>query len=387
MTTDGTHVQPPDAANAPTEGAAVPAHVLVVDDQPIVREFLAEVLRVQGHRVSLAERGEAALDLIRKDPPHVVLTDLKMNGMDGHDLVRRIRASHPAVVPVVITGFGTVQHAVDVMRDGAFDVLTKPCPAAEIVSTVAKALEHQRALQTNADLRERLRVQEKLAMIGKLAAGVAHELNNPLDATLRCVRMVASRTGGDAESKELLDLAHAGLLRMADIVKSLLTFSRHAAIQQKPEPLARLVEEAVAGVAMAVADLAPKITSELAPDVAEHPVPRALHQVLTNVVRNAADATGPTGHVQVRARRDGDRVRIEVRDDGPGMPPGVLQRIFEPFFTTKPPGKGTGLGLPISARVVENLGGAITVECPPSGGTLVRVTLPFAPSGAPASAR
>ena len=189
------------------------------------------------------------------------------------------------------------------------------------------------------------------------------------------------------ESKELLDLAHAGLLRMADIVKSLLTFSRHAAIQQKPEPLARLVEEAVAGVAMAVADLAPKITSELAPDVAEHPVPRALHQVLTNVVRNAADATGPTGHVQVRARRDGDRVRIEVRDDGPGMPPGVLQRIFEPFFTTKPPGKGTGLGLPISARVVENLGGAITVECPPSGGTLVRVTLPFAPSGAPASAR
>src|SRR5436305_15190849 len=119
------------------------------------------------------------------------------------------------------------------MRRGAFDVLVKPCPAGEIVATVAKALEHNSALQGNADLRERLRVHEKLAMIGKLAAGVAHELNNPLDATLRCVRMAMERTNKDPESKEALDIAHAGLLRMADIVKSLLTFSRQGAREPK----------------------------------------------------------------------------------------------------------------------------------------------------------
>src|SRR5947207_9888222 len=200
------------------------AHVLVVDDQPIVREFLAEVIRMQGHRVSLAADGDAALELARTDPPQLVLTDIKVRGVDGRGLVRWIRDAHPAVVSIVITGFGTVQHAVDLMRDGAFDVLTKPCPANEIVATVTKALEHHRALQSNADLRERLRVHEKLAMIGKLAAGVAHELNNPLDATLRCVRMAMERLSGDAEGREYLDLAHAGLLRMADIVKSLLTF-------------------------------------------------------------------------------------------------------------------------------------------------------------------
>ena len=192
---------------APSERAG---HVLVVDDQAIVRDFLAEVLRLQGHRVTLASNGAEALELVRKDPPHVLLTDLKMSGLDGHTLVRRVREAHPAVVPIVITGFGTVQHAVDLMREGAFDVLTKPCPAAEIVSTVSKALEHHEALQSNADLRERLRVHEKLAMIGKLAAGVAHELNNPLDATLRCVRMAMDRLGGDAEAREVLDLAHAG---------------------------------------------------------------------------------------------------------------------------------------------------------------------------------
>src|SRR5436190_6812063 len=214
----------PAESNGAGSPAPRPAHVLVVDDQPIVREFLSEVLKIEGHRVSVAETGPEALAIAKRDPPQVLLTDLKMDGMAGEELIRRIRETHPAVVPVVITGFGTVERTVDLMRRGAFDVLTKPCPAGEIVATVAKALEHNTALQGNADLRERLRVHEKLAMIGKLAAGVAHELNNPLDATLRCVRLAKDKANG--ETTELLDLAQAGLLRMADIVRSLLAFSR-----------------------------------------------------------------------------------------------------------------------------------------------------------------
>src|SRR5436190_3591703 len=242
----------PAESNGAGSPAPRPAHVLVVDDQPIVREFLSEVLKIEGHRVSVAETGPEALAIAKKDPPQVLLTDLKMDGMAGEELIRRIRDVHPAIVPVVVTGFGTVERTVDLMRRGAFDVLTKPCPAGEILATVAKALEHHAALQGNADLRERLRVQEKLAMIGKLAAGVAHELNNPLDATLRCVRMAKDRAGSDAEAAEYLDLAQAGLLRMADIVKSLLTFSRHAAVEQAPQALARLVEEASTGMTLAL---------------------------------------------------------------------------------------------------------------------------------------
>jgi two-component system NtrC family sensor kinase len=327
--------------------------------------------------VTLAASGDEALDVAREDAPDVCLTDLSMRGMDGQDLIRRLREQHPSIVPIVITGFGTVQRTVDLMRLGAFDVLTKPCAAGEIGATVAKALEHHEALRANADLRERLRVQDKLAMIGKLAAGVAHELNNPLDAALRCVRMAKDRVGEDAEAVESLDLAHAGLLRMADIVKSLLTFSRHAAVEQAPQALHALVEESVTGVSLALADEAPRITTEVAPEVARADVPRGLFQVVTNLVRNAADATGKTGHVKVRAARDGDDLRVRVEDDGPGIPPAVLPRIFEPFFTTKAPGKGTGLGLPISARIVEKFGGSISVECPPTGGTVVSVTLPL----------
>jgi signal transduction histidine kinase len=358
------------------------APVLVVEDEPSTREFLAAVLAREGHRVSSASDVESALALARRDPPNVMLTDLKLGETDGQTLVTRVRDLHPSTVTIVITGFGTVEGAVDLVRGGVFDVLAKPCPASEVAARVAKAVEHQSMLETNADLRERLRVQEKLAMIGKLGAGVAHELNNPLDATLRCVRLAWERTAGDAEAREYLDLARAGLQRMADIVKSLLTFSRQAAIEQAPAALESLVEEASTAVTLALAEAAPRIRPELTPEARRTPVARGLHQVLVNVLRNAADATGPTGRIEVRAVREGDELRIEVRDDGPGMPPAVLQRVFEPFYTTKPPGKGTGLGLPISARVVEKLGGAITVECPPSGGTVVRITLPVGPAAA-----
>jgi signal transduction histidine kinase len=347
-----------------------------VDDKVEVREFLEAALSGAGYRVSLAADGGDALRLCRSDTPQVVITDLTMSPMSGRDLVEVLRHECPTVVPVVLTGFGTVEGAVDLMRLGAFDVMSKPCHPREITAVVGKAMQHHEALRSNDELRERLRVQEKLAMIGKLAAGVAHELNNPLDATLRCVRLVRGRPDGDEESGELLDMAEAGLQRMADIVKGLLTFSRQAAVEQAPQALESLVQEAVTGVSLALGDRAPTFRVDVRADVAHVPIPRAIHQVLTNLLRNAVDAAGRDKPVIVRAVRETERVLFFVEDRGPGIAPEVLPRVFEPFFTTKEPGKGTGLGLPISARLVEKFGGALRLECPPGGGTVAVVSLP-----------
>jgi signal transduction histidine kinase len=349
----------------------------VVDDDDDVRRFVRDGLEVAGRRVSEAPSVDAALEVCRRDPPQVVLTDLAMGPPTGRDLVTALRRDHPSVVPVVFTGYGTVEGAVDLMRLGAFDVLAKPCGAAEVSAVVAKALAHHAALRQNDDLRERLRVQDKLAMIGKLAAGVAHELNNPLDAVLRCVRLTRTRAQEDDEARELLDMAEAGLQRMADIVRGLLTFSRQAAVEQAPQALQSLAQEAATAVALALGDGAPKIRVEVRADVARTPVPRGLHQVLTNLIRNASDAGGPDLPIVVRGRREGDRLLLEVVDQGPGIPHEILHRVFEPFFTTKEPGKGTGLGLPISARLVEKFGGVLRLECPPEGGTVATVSLPL----------
>lgn len=358
-------------------GDSTASHVVVVDDKAVVREFLHEVLELAGHRVTTVPDGPTALEVCRKDAPQVVLTDLAMSPMPGRDLIVALKDVCPSAVPVVLTGYGTVERAVDLMRLGAFDVLTKPCRAEEIAATVDKALEHHRALHSNQDLRERLRVQEKLAMIGKLAAGVAHELNNPLDAALRCIRLTYDRLNGDMEAKEYLDLAQAGMQRMADIVQSLLTFSRNASIEQSPQPLEDLVGETTASVTVALGEDAPRIRYVIDPRVAHLPVPRGLREVLTNLLRNACDATDRAEPIEVRARREDDQLVIEVADRGPGIPVGIRSRVFEPFFTTKAPGHGTGLGLPLSARTVEKFGGSMHIECPPEGGTIVTVLLPL----------
>ncbi len=387
----GSTHQDPTLGQSPAQaGGQRTARVLVVDDKEIVRTFLCEVLELAGHDVTVVESGEDAIDLCGKELVQVVVTDLRMEPMSGEELIRHLKRQAPATVPVVLTGYGSVERTVELMRLGAFDVLTKPCRATEILATIEKALAHHDALDANQDLRSRLeaqegkrqQVQEKLAMIGKLAAGVAHELNNPLDATLRCVRMTKDRVGDDAEATEYLDIAHAGLLRMADIVQSLLTFSREAAVEQAPQRLDDLVAEAITGVALALGNEAPRMTQDIQPGVAGVPVPRGLHQVVTNLLRNAADAYDSPGKITVTGRIRGDRLLLAVTDEGSGIPEDVLPRVFEPFFTTKEPGKGTGLGLPISARLVEKFGGSMGIECPAEGGTIVTVSLPASRYGA-----
>jgi len=355
-----------------------------VDDKAIVRDFLCEVLELAGHEVRVVDSGEEALEACAHGPVDVLLTDLRMEPMSGEELIRRLRSASPATVPIVLTGYGSVERTVELMRLGAFDVLTKPCRATEILATVEKALVHHAALDSKVDPRNRLEaqedkrqhVQEKLAMIGKLAAGVAHELNNPLDATLRCVRLTKDRVRDDPEATEYLDLAHAGLLRMADIVQSLLTFSREAAVEQAPQRLDDLIAEAITGVALALGNEATRMTQDIQPGVAGIHVPRGLHQVITNLLRNASDASEGKGMIRVSGRLAAGRIAIAVADMGTGIPDDVLPRVFEPFFTTKEPGKGTGLGLPISARLVEKFGGSMDIECPADGGTVVTVSLP-----------
>ena len=381
---DSTRLDTSNDGNTAPEVSVDAPHIVVVDDKNAVRAFLGEVLRLAAFRATVLESGEEVLEVCRNDPPQVLLTDLRMEPMSGRELIEQLAREHPTVVPIVVTGYGSVEDTVELMRLGAFDVLTKPCGATEVLATVEKALAHQASLvapQTRSrgasveNGRNRL-VQEKLAMIGKLAAGVAHELNNPLDAVLRCVRLSKDRVKADPETTEYLDLAHAGLLRMADIVQSLLTFSREAAFEQAPQRLDELVTETITGVGLALGADAPRLAHDLRPGVAGAPVPRGLHQVLTNLLRNAADACGGRGTVTVVGRAEAKRLILEVVDEGPGIPEDILPRVFEPFFTTKEPGKGTGLGLPISARLVEKFGGTISIECPIAGGTIVTISLP-----------
>jgi two-component system, NtrC family, sensor kinase len=224
---------------------------------------------------------------------------------------------------------------------------------------------------------DRLVQSEKLAGIGRLAAGVAHEINNPLAVILGYVRLMRKKAEGPLA--EELRIIEEEAVRARDIVEGLLDLSRPL-----PEPRPRVdLRELCDEVAARVAGAAPGRTAAIAVDgEGEAPgVPAKLRQVLVNLVRNAAEAAGPGGRVAVRVSGDAASVRVDVEDDGPGIGDAAAARLFEPFFTTKD--RGTGLGLAVSRAIARAHGGDVTGETRASGGACFTLRLPRAAPGAP----
>ena len=246
-----------------------------------------------------------------------------------------------------------------------------------------------RDLREVADLRRQLLISARLAAVGELAAGIAHEINNPLafvrsnlsqlDAIWKELRLLPA----SAEHAELLRDVDAlfeesieGVDRAAEIVRSVRSFAHAGSASRESTDLRPLLEDVLhvaSGQLRSRVNVLREYDDELPRVVC---APQQLRQVFLNLVINAAQAVDAGGTVLVATRRDGDHVIVSVADDGCGIPPDLIDRIFDPFFTTKPVGVGTGLGLGIAHQIVTSHGGEIQVESTPGTGTVFRVRLP-----------
>ncbi|MDB4887049.1 MAG: sensor protein, partial [Gemmatimonadetes bacterium] len=228
-----------------------------------------------------------------------------------------------------------------------------------------------------------LRRNEKLAAVGQLVSGVAHELNNPLSSILHFAEDLLDdrRTQGDAEA---LGMIRDQARRSRSIVRDLLSFVQQRDVVAEAVSLAGTVAATVRAMMPSAEMLGVRVHLETAQESVVHLDRAALEQVITNLLSNAIQAAGMGGEVWVRTACGPGCCRIVVEDSGPGISPEVLPRIFDPFFTTKPTGEGTGLGLSVSLGIVEQFGGRIATE--PRGGNLPGsrfvVTLPL--TGGPA---
>jgi signal transduction histidine kinase len=227
---------------------------------------------------------------------------------------------------------------------------------------------------------------ERLASVGRLAAGVAHEIGNPLAAVLGMIELLRDEGLSDEERAEFLRRAQNETERINRIIRDLLDFSRRGRDSTAPDERTDLAEvlDDVASLVAPQRDLG-EVTIErrIAPDVPAVLGARdQLTQVLLNLLLNAADAIAGDGSILVEVTRgEGERVVVSVTDTGPGIAPEVRDHLFEPFVTTKPAGEGTGLGLAVTHTIVERLGGSIRAESPPGGGARFVVTLRAAPEG------
>jgi signal transduction histidine kinase len=348
--------------------------LLVAEDSADLRKSLARCLSEDFQLLEAAD-GEEALALARERLPDLILSDVMMPRMDGFELCREVKADPATMgIPVVLlTARIDIEDRVEGFRGGADDYVVKPFHPEELRARLRSQLRMRR-------LSEQVAHSEKLAALGTLVAGVAHEVRNPLNGLINSLGpLKEALVGASPEISELLDLAIESSKQVDHVSGQLL--------QQAHVGTARRLEVDVrANLALALQMLSHKMMG--GPAVAtvlpeDHDVlvmgdPGSLHQVWINLVENAIHAAGAKGKVQVSLARTADQVCVEVADDGPGIEARLLKRIFDPFFTTKAVGQGTGLGLSLVREIVRKHEGTITVDSRLGAGARFKVTLPAA---------
>jgi signal transduction histidine kinase len=226
---------------------------------------------------------------------------------------------------------------------------------------------------------EQLVKSEQLAVIGRLATGIAHEVKNHLSSFM-LADMIRSRYANDREIQNATELmldAQERIVGLVDEIRAFASGTRAIAPELESHDLKALVEGVIRFVQCDAVVKRAKISLELSEVPSTRLDKHRIRQVLINLLRNAADAVEPgKGRIVVRVRSERDRAIVEVEDDGHGISPAIAARIFDPFFTTKGD-QGLGLGLDISRNIVQAHGGTLTFESRPDGGTTFRMTLPI----------
>jgi signal transduction histidine kinase len=224
---------------------------------------------------------------------------------------------------------------------------------------------------------DRLIQSEKLAAAGRLAASLAHEINNPLQAIHNCLELAQRFPLDTEEHDDYLALAGQEVKRLITLVQRILEFCRPSRSHRVLANVNDLVEHVIALTQKKLQHSEIELHLDLAPDIPPvHVVPDQISQVILNLIVNAIEALPDGGRVELTSEREGEWVQVKVKDNGPGLSPAEIEHLFEPFFTTKP--AGTGLGLPISFGIIERHGGTIQVASNGDGAAFA-VLLPIAP--------
>lgn len=381
--------------------------VLIVDDERPILEILDLSLTSEGYEVLTAENGEKALEIFEKQRPKLVLTDIKMPGIDGIEVLKRIKKIDDQVEVIVITGHGDMNTAVAALKYGASDFVTKPLRDEVLMVSIERAwkkiamseqlrdytqnLEHKteqykRALQK---AQTEMIKAERLASIGETVASLAHCIKNISTGLGGGMYMV--HTGMAKEKPNMIEegwsMFQRNLERVSDLVLDLLRYARQTEPQLTPCMLNDIVSDVVRVFKKYADDNQTKLNKVLDPNLPEVYIELdSIQRMIGHLVSNAIDACIYDADaskkwkvtVTTRAETDADSgeiIIIEVTDNGCGMTDEIKSHLFHKFFTTKA-GRGIGLGLLVTQKIIRDHGGEISVESEFGKGTTVLVRLP-----------
>jgi two-component system sensor histidine kinase/response regulator len=371
--------------------------VLVIDDEMGPRESLRMLLK-PNYQVYTAENVEAGLRILREKKPDAVVSDIRMPGTSGIDGLRKIREIDPHVAVIMLTGFGALETAKEALRLGANDYISKPFDAREMREVIGRNVERTRIQrigvsaaaeiqELNNRLLKELAQKERLASLGQASAEFVHDLGNPLTIVWGYVQLLAKKLEQSEEENGSTNHTSAKELNIIEqnvrLCRELLTmWQSYGSVEASPHK-AISVTEIVREVVKGVGPMAAQSAVELRCDICDDPctllgdsvqITRAIQNVIINALQASAEKKG---FVAVSCTRKDFYVDIRVEDTGYGITQTQLAKIFDPYFTTKQGKSGTGLGLYITKKVVEDHNGSIKVESTPQVGTTFTIRLPL----------
>ena len=367
-------------------------NILLVDDETEYLNILTKRLLKRGIQPLQASDGETCLAMLAKHPVDVVVMDVMMPGMSGIDALFRIKKHHHETEVILLTGNANTQDGVKGIKSGAFDYLNKPVEFDHLLGKIVQAYEkiisdrqQKAAEEYKARIEQQMIATERLAALGTLAAGVAHEINNPL----AIINESAGYLRAVMQKRELAEIPYRtsfdkALEKIENSVKRARTITHQllSDIGKNERVLAEidmeaLVKETVQLFGRDAERKGIRVNLEADRDMRTlWADPNQIRQVLINLLNNAIHATDKEGKITVRIQSKDTGATIDIIDSGAGIPKENLDRIFEPFFSTKSPGEGTGLGLFVTRDIVEKFGGKLMVESELGKGSRFRVHIP-----------
>ncbi|MCP4160369.1 MAG: response regulator [Deltaproteobacteria bacterium] len=393
--------------------------LLIADDEFIARKTLSSMLTKEGFDCQVVENGDDAFEILTKaGAPNIAILDWQMPGLNGIDIIKRLRESTEGYVYcILLTGKSNPEDIAIGFAAGADDFLTKP-PDLSLIRqklNVAKRIMKYEANEklmkeelakyaaSMKKIAEERAVQlvhaDRMVTIGTLVAGVAHEINNPTTfisvnaqtleqywSVLKEVFNICPKDHPDyeklmfiaEETPQVLQGILSGTKRINSIVSGLKSFSRQDKPKSEPYDIHKSIDTALE-LCVSVLKHNVKVEKKYFPDMPQLTGDsQKIEQVLVNLFTNAVDAMAGTKSAQLTIGTDYRETTsiIFVQDNGPGLTDEAMKRIWDPFFTTKPVGKGTGLGMSISAGIIEGHNGTLKVKNRPEGGAEFVISLP-----------
>lgn len=375
--------------------------ILVVDDEAGMREGCRRILTPRGYKVDTAADVASALELIRQASYDLILVDVMMPDGNGIDLIQPIHERDPDTICIVITGYATVEMAVEAVKQGAYDFLSKPFTSDQLIFAVNQGLERRRLrLETQeldacrrraTELAQAKAELEKLEQVkSQFMLTVAHELRAPVAAIQSYLNLILAGYVSEEDLRPTLSRAQIRLQELLNLIADLLELARLkqlrdlAPVEANPQPVADILEE----VCDLLHEQAQQKNQVFQVNILNRPTlvasPDHLRQIWMNLISNAIKYTPQGGRVVVTLRLDKDRLIGIVEDTGIGIAEDDLPSLFTEFFRTnqaKASGEiGTGLGLAIVKQIVESYQGSIKVKSKQGQGTCFTFTLPLEPA-------